>query len=93
MKPEQFGVPHPKFETGAKEVQTALMALAYKEAHTGETPDMSDAMERNKMAMEWIATYAAPYREYVETHPDFIDPTDEAALHQLLDRIKEETIH
>lgn len=96
MKPNNYETgPQPAIESiASNKVQIALMPLAYNDAHPGEAADMTDPEEKRRVVAEWMEQFAALYRDFTDAHTEeTIDYTDDAAVHDLWERIKKETIH
>ena len=54
--------------------------------------DETDKAKRNHAMQEWLEHDAAPFREYVETHPDVhLDPSDLEGMRHLIEEIR--TLH
>ena len=54
--------------------------------------DESDRAKCGRAMQDWIEHDAAPFREYVQTHPEVkLDPNDEEGLKHLIEEIR--TLH
>ena len=84
----------PKESISSNKAQIALMPVAYEDAHPGEHVDMTDPAEKRQVVAAWLAEYAALYRDFTDDHAgETVDLSNDDAVHDLWERIKEETVH